>query len=252
MPARRALVAARRVSHPGRRPHPHVDVEVVDGVAVLALDDGKVNAISARAARVLTAALDRVQDDERVHALVFTGRPGQFCAGFDLDVLMVGGKRRDELVRDGWAVLGRLITLPLPVVVACTGNAVALGAALVLAGDVRLGADGEVKIGFNEAAIGVPLPGAMLVLVADRLHEDAFEEATHGARLYRPREALAAGFLHRVVAPAELLDAAIAEARALSSQPGFRRDKQARVDPMAERMRRQLPKDLALIERIGA
>ena len=229
-------------------------MDLTDAVAVLALDDGKVNAISEQAVRAITTALDGVLADEHVRALVLTGRSGQFCAGFDLDTLIVGGKRRDALVRGGWTVLGRLITLPLPVVVACSGNAVALGAALLLAGDVRLGADGEFKIGFNEAAIGLPLPGTMLMFIADRLHEDVVEEATHGARLYRPQEALTAGFLHRVLAPSALLDTAIAEARTLGAQPPaqFRAQKEARVGPLAERMRGQLAEDLALIERIGA
>jgi enoyl-CoA hydratase len=254
VPARRALVTARRLSHFGRRPHPKVDVEVVDGVAVITLDDGKVNAMSERMNHAFVEALDRVEGDDQVRALVISGRPGQLCAGFDLDTLMVGGKQRDRLIRDGWTLLGRLLTLPLPVVVACTGNAVALGAALLLTGDMRLGADGDFKIGFNEAAIGVPLPGVLLMLVRDRLRDDVVEEATYGARLYRPQEALTAGFLHRVVAPSDLLDTAVAEAHALSTGPAdtFRQEKEARISPLAERMRRQLEEDMTLIQRIGS
>ena len=254
VPARRALVTARRLSHFTSRPHPKFDVDVIEGVAVVTADDGKVNAISGPMSRAFTRALDRVEADERVRAVVLTGRPGQFSAGFDLDTLIVGGRARDELVRDGWGLILRLFTLPLPVVAACTGNAVAAGAALLLTADARLGADGDFKIGFNEAAIGLPLPGVVLMLAAERLSEDAYEEATHGARMYRPREALTAGFLDRVVPAAELVDAAIDEADALSSLPAgtFRRDKEARVGLIAERMRQQLPDDLRLIERIGA
>ena len=252
VPARRALVSARRLSHPRHRAHPRADVEIADGVAVVTLDDGKVNAMSTPAIHALAAALDRVQADPNVRALVITGRPGQFCAGFDLDTLMVGGRARDQMIRVGWELFGRVVALPVPVVTACTGNAVALGAALLLTGDVRLGADGDFKIGFNEAAIGIPLPSGLLIFAADRLYEDAIEEATRGARLYRPQEALGAGFLHRVVATAELRDAAIAEARMLRDRPGFRDHKRARVAPLAEEMRRRLAADRTLIERIGA
>ena len=253
VPVRRGLVTARRLSHRGHRPQPNVEVDVVGGVAVIKFDDGKVNAISRRMGNALTEALDRVEADQDIRAVVLAGRPGQFSAGFDLDTLMIGGADRDQLIRSGWELIRRLYTLPLPVVIACTGNAVALGAALVLIGDVRLGAEGEFKIGFNEAAIGIPLPGVMLMLAAERLSEDAYEEATAGARMHSPQEALAAGFLQRVVPPADLLQTAIAEADALARLPAdsFRQEKEARIAQSTDRMQTQLQADLALIERIG-
>jgi enoyl-CoA hydratase len=247
VPARRALLTARRWSHPGRRPHPTVTVELVDDVAVMTLDDGKVNAISPRLIQLLSDSLDELEASE-ARALVLAGRPGQFCAGFDLYTLVVGGSRRDRLVLDGWNLLGRILTLPVPVVTACTGNAIAAGAALLLVTDVRLGADGAFKIGFNEAAIGLPIPSTGQVLAQDRLHEAVIEEALQGARLYPPQEAVGAGFLHRVVAREELVDLAISEARGLAeSAESFRREKQARVGPLADRLRRQLDEDIGLL-----
>src|SRR5512142_538034 len=78
LPVRRALVKARRWSHFGPRPHPRVDVNVVDGVAVITFDDGKVNAISDRMSCLLHGAVDRVEADDRIRAVVLSGRPGQF------------------------------------------------------------------------------------------------------------------------------------------------------------------------------
>ena len=254
LPARRAIVRARRWSHFGRRAHPRIDLDVGDRIAVIALDDGKVNAIGPPMAKLFSDALDHVQADADVRALVISGRPGQFSAGFDLDELMIGGRQRDELVRDTWQLFGRLFTLPMPVVVACTGNAVAAGAALLLTADRRVGADGDFQIGFNEAAIGIALSGVLLMLVRDRLREEFVDQATTGARMYGPPDALAAGFFHRVVVPAEVLDTAIAEASALVAEPAeaFRGDKQERVGPIAERMSDQLEKDMSLIHQIGS
>jgi enoyl-CoA hydratase/carnithine racemase len=113
---------------------------------------------------------------------------------------------------------------------------------------VRLGADGAFKIGFNEAAIGLPIPSTGLLLAQDRLHEAVMEEALQGARLYPPQDAVDAGFLHRVVAPAELFDLAISEARGLAGgAESFRREKQARVGPLADGLRRQLSEDIGLL-----
>lgn len=239
------------MSHPGRRPHPRVDLEISDGVAVVTIDDGKVNALSERMTRAASEALDDLEAGNAT-AVVLAGRPHQFCAGFDLDTLAIGGPPRDRLVLDGWNLLLRVLTFPLPVVVACTGNAVAGGAGMLLTGDVRLGAEGPYRIGFNEAAIGLPLPGVVLMLVADRLREDVIDEATRGARLYRPDEAVGAGFLHRVEPPDDLLDAAVAEARSLGASQAFQRAKRARVDPLVARMRQQLNEDITLLQHIGA
>jgi enoyl-CoA hydratase len=222
---------------------------MIDGVALVTLDDGKVNAISARMVEVFSHALDDVEASD-TRALVLAGRSGQFCAGFDLSTLMVGGSRRDELVLDGWNLLLRVFTLPFPVVAACTGHAIAAGAVLLLLTDVRVGADGAFRIGFNEATIGIPLPGVLTMLAGDRLTDAVVEEALEGARIYGPADAAAAGLLDRVVPPADVLELAITEARELAAHAdAFREEKQARVGPLADRMRRQLTEDLELLSR---
>lgn len=225
-----------------------------EGVALVTFDDGKVNAISPAAVAEVSTVLDALEADEAVRALLLSGRPGQFCAGYDFNTLMLGGDERRELVVAGWELLFRLLTYPLPVVVACTGNAVAGGAALLLAGDVRFGAEGPFKIGFNEVGIGIPLPALVLELAANRLVTGEVFAATVGARIYTPSEATAAGFLHRVFPPDTLLDAALEEARRLSQLPvhAFRTTKQALTAETERRMRGLLPADLALVDRIGA
>lgn len=254
VPARWLVVRSRRLSHFSRRPRPHVSVDLVEGVALITFDDGKVNVISREAASLLTKAHMRIASDEEVRAVVLAGRPGQFSAGFDLDTLVVGGPARQELFHDGWDMLMRYFTLPIPVVMACTGNAIAAGAALLLAGDVRIAAEGEYVIGFNEATIGLPLPGLLLMLARDRLAPDAFEEATSGARMHSPHQALAAGFVDRVVPSADLLPTALAEARRLVGLPAeaFANDKQALVEDRTARIRTQMPADLDLMKRLGA
>ena len=52
----------------------------------------------------------------------------------------------------------RLYAAPIPVVMGCTGHALAMGAILLFCGDVRIGAEGPFKLGMNEVAIGMPVP----------------------------------------------------------------------------------------------
>ena len=102
-------------------------------VSVVTLDDGKVNAFDDALIDGIHAALDEAADSR---AVVLAGRDGVFSGGFDLAVVGQGGPAAEDLVRRGGQLLVRLYTSPVPVVAACTGHAVALGA-VVLLGAVR-------------------------------------------------------------------------------------------------------------------
>ena len=94
------------------------------------MDDGKVNVMSSAMQAELHAALDRAEADGAV--VVLTGRPGVFSAGFDLTVLRAGGDEAPAMVRGGFELAYRVLSFPLPVVVACTGHAIAMGTFLLL------------------------------------------------------------------------------------------------------------------------
>src|SRR5262249_42122291 len=126
-----------------------------------------------------------------------------------------GADAARSLVERGGSLLLRIYAHPQPVVVAVTGHALAAGALLVLACDVRIGADVPAKIGLNETSIGMPLPLFALALAEDRLARTELTRATLGAQVYDPAGAVAAGYLDRVVAADVVADEAIAEARRL-------------------------------------
>lgn len=196
-----------------------VSYALEDGIAAVRMDDGKANALSDAMIGGLLVALDRAERE--ASALVITGRPDRFCAGFDLKVMMSDPQAARALVRRGAELLMRLYGLPLPVVVACTGHALAGGALMVLTGDVRIGAAGTFRIGLNEVQIGLPVPRLAMELARDRLLPTELARATLGARIHDPTEALRAGFLDEVVAPDELLARARAEATRLGSLSRF-------------------------------
>jgi len=181
-------------------------------VASITMDDGKVNVMSLRMLAEINAALDRAEKDRAV--VVFAGRAGVFSAGFDLPVLRAGGIEAAAMVRAGFELAERILSFPTPVVVACTGHAVAMGVFLVLSGDYRLGAAGPYKITANEVAIGITVPRAAVEILRQRLAPAYFNRAVTLAEPFSPDDAVAAGFLDRVVPPTELADTA----RALATQ----------------------------------
>jgi len=183
-----------------------VTYELSDGVATIAMDDGKVNCLSPRMLGELNEALDRAESDRAT--VLLTGREGRFSAGFDLPLLRAGGEPARLMVRAGFELALRVLSFPTPVVIGCTGHAVAMGAFLLLSADVRIGAAGPFRITANEVAIGLTMPRAAVVLCRQRLTPAAFNLAAVMAEVYTPETAVAAGFLDRMVPAAVVRQAA--------------------------------------------
>jgi enoyl-CoA hydratase len=210
---------------------------IEDGVAVLRFDDGKANVLSHAAIDAFEAALDRAT--EEAGAVCIVGREGRLCAGFDLAVMTGEPDGMRQLVSRGAELLMRIYLHPQPVVVAVTGHALAAGALLALACDVRIGAAVPAKIGLNETSIGMPLPQFAAELARDRLTPAAFTRATL---------AVDVGYLDRVVPADEVEVAAIAEANRLSAYRAgaYARTKEVLRRATVERVRAGTAADLAL------
>lgn len=188
----------------------------IDGsIATITMDDGKVNALSLQMLGELNAAFDRAEADGAV--VVFSGRPERFSAGFDLPVLRAGGDDALDMLRGGFELAARLLSFPTPVVIACTGHAVAMGVFLLLSGDYRVGAAGPYKITANEVAIGLTMPRAAVEICRQRLKPAQFTRAVLLAETFAPGEAVDAGFLDRAVPAAEVRDAARSTAETLAA-----------------------------------
>jgi enoyl-CoA hydratase len=191
---------------------PLVSYQLEDSIATITMDDGKVNALSPQMLAELAAAFDRAAADRAV--VVLTGRPGVFCAGFDLNVLRSGGS---TMVRDGFELAARILSFPAPVLIACTGHAVAMGVFLLLSGDYRVGAAGPYKITANEVALGLTVPRAALEICRQRLTPAHLNRALLLAEVFSPDNAVAAGFLDLVAAADELADVARSTAARLAT-----------------------------------
>src|SRR5262249_35287160 len=154
---------------------PLVDYRLDGSIATLTLDDGKLNVLSPAMLAEVNGALDRAAADRA--AVLLTGREGVFSAGFALRVPSGPGAAAREMFLDGFRLAERILSFPAPVVIACPGHAIAMGAFLLLSADYRIGVAGPHKIGANEVAIGLIMPFFGVEICRQRLAPAHFHRA---------------------------------------------------------------------------
>lgn len=193
-----------------------IDTADFDGIAVLTLDHGPVNALDLELLSAFPKALAAVTD---ARAVVLTGSGRTFSAGVDLKRIVAGGAGyvAEFLPVLSHALLG-LFDHPTPVVAAVNGHALAGGCVLAAACDVRLMAEGEGTIGLAELAAGLPFPTVPLEIVRHAVGPAA-DALVLGAGRLAPGGAAAIGLVHETVEPGRLLAAALVRAEGLCAAP---------------------------------
>jgi enoyl-CoA hydratase len=195
-----------------------MEYTVINNIATLTFDDGKANAVGPRFLDDVNAGLDRAQA-EQVGAVILRGREGIFSGGFDLEEFKKGVELGMTMVERGFDLLVRLYSFPLPLIAACTGHCVAMGAFIVMACDSRIGSQGNFKISLPETAIGMELTPLLLALTTARISRQHMTRVALQSEVYNPEQAVEAGFIDEAVA-AGLLDARTMEvALKLASLP---------------------------------
>jgi enoyl-CoA hydratase len=214
-------------------------VEEKGPVALLRLENGKANAISPSFLDRLDGLLGQLG---HARAAVIVGQGSAFSAGLDLPSLIDLDRvtMRAFILRFD-AVMMRVFELPIPLVAAVNGHAVAGGCVLALQADVRIGADREARIGLNEVQLGIGLPAAVSETLRWQVPGSSLAAIALEGRLFSPREALQLGLLHEVVPESGLLDHALQRASALAALPpaGVRMVKQSLRRPAAAAARAQ-------------
>ncbi len=166
-----------------------------DSITILRMEHGKANAVDTELFRALDTAFDQaVESDTR--AIVLTGSGRIFSAGVDLFQVLKGGT---EYLREFLPVLSasveKVFTLPLPVVAAVGGHALAGGCILAAACDRRVMSHGKGKIGVTELAVGVPYPVMALETLRWLLPHHTVQNLVYSGRMMEAEEALACGLV---------------------------------------------------------
>ncbi|MGW1073331.1 enoyl-CoA hydratase/isomerase family protein [Streptomyces sp. NPDC002537] len=185
-----------------------------DGIALLTLRHGPVNALDLELLTAVPETLAAVAD---ARAVVLTGSGRSFSAGVDLKRTADGGPRYVEKFLP--ALSHAMLTLfehPKPVVAAVNGHALAGGCVLAAACDIRLMSGGT--IGLAELAAGVPFPTVPLEIMRHAVGP-ALDAMVLGAGRLAPGQAASIGLVHEITEPDRLLAAALRRAEGLCAAP---------------------------------
>ena len=120
------------------------------------------------------------------------------------------------MIKAGSTLCRRLLAFPTPVMGVCTGHAVAQGCFTLMACDVRIGVDGPFQLGLNEVQIGMTMHHFGIELPRARLTPPYFQRSLVNAQMYSPQEAVAGGFLDKIVPADDLMATALKEAERLA------------------------------------
>ena len=191
-----------------------VSIKTEDNVSIITMDDGKANVFSPTMIAEFNSLLDQVPTNKG--SLLIHGRPGMFSAGFDLKVMMSGPEPAVRMVQSGFTMLKRVFSFPRPVVAACSGHAIALGAFLLCSSDHRIGAKGEYKVGANELRNNMIVPTPLLEIAKFKLNKSHKQRAILNAEMYSIEDAVEPGYLDEVVDADKVFEIALAKAKDLA------------------------------------
>lgn len=186
--------------------------EIEDNILTITLNrPERLNAFNGQMSSEIHNALDRADADDNVKAIIFTGAGRGFCAGADLG----GGSETFDYESDGRGVHpdgGGVLTLRLfeclkPVISACNGPAVGVGATMQCAMDIRMASE-KARYGFVFSKRGIVPEACSSWFLPRCVGINTALEWAYSGRIFDAQEALEKRFIRSVHKENDLLPAA--------------------------------------------
>ncbi|PIE57293.1 MAG: hypothetical protein CSA33_09160 [Desulfobulbus propionicus] len=157
------------------------------------------------------------------------------------DLLPLERKAMEDFWHSFNTLVFTLYTLPIPVISAIEGHAVAGGTILALATDLRLAAAGKAKMGLNEISLGIPVPLLADMLLKQVVGQRQAMRMMYSGGLMGVDAAHAIGLVDEVHQQDKLFDAAVEKAAQMAehSGPAFQRIKMGYIEEVVERFRQK-------------
>ena len=223
-----------------------------ENFALITINNGKANAINHEVIDGLNTSFSKAEEEGKV--VILTGTAGIFSGGFDLKIMKSSPDAAKKLVTKGSQLSHRMLSFPLPIIIACNGHAIAKGAFLLLSADYRIGVEGDFKIGLNEVLIGMTMHHAGIAIAKSRLSEVYLNRSVVNAEIYNPKDAVRAGFLDLLAPSVEAVIPTAKKVAGMFSQLNIKAHAQTKL-----RVRQQhlsdlkdgIQKDLDSVVKIG-
>ena len=186
--------------------------EVEDNILTITLNrPERLNAFNGQMSSEIHSALDRADADDNVKAIIFTGAGRGFCAGADLS----SGSETFDYESDGRGIHpdgGGVLTLRLfeclkPVISACNGPAVGVGATMQCAMDIRMASD-KARYGFVFSKRGIVPEACSSWFLPRCVGINTALEWAYSGRIFDAQEALEKRFVRSVHKENDLMPAA--------------------------------------------
>jgi enoyl-CoA hydratase/carnithine racemase len=189
--------------------------EVADGIATITLNRPEArNGYTVVMADEIAAALAAANDDPAVRVVVLTGAGRDFCVGADLSAGGFATPDTESWVEPATRVCRPMYALDKPVIAAVRGAAVGVGSTMLLPADYRL-ASTDSRFGFVFTRRGIFPEGGSTWFLPRLVGLGRALDWMLSGRLVAADEALAAGLVHAVHAPDDVLPKAYELARQL-------------------------------------
>ncbi len=219
---------------------------IEDNILIAKFDNPPTYAMTFESLCQIRDAVKKVNEDDTIKGLIFTGEGKFFCSGFDLPTFVSFKTKEDVLgffnVEE--EMLYEIFTCKKPVIAAINGHCTAGGFIVAMGCDYRIATDNpKSKMGMTETKIGLSLTIAEMELVRSGLNGNKLvRDVMYDGEKYTFEKAKELGFVDQLVPEAELLEAAKKKVCYWWDQPGhaFTNLKYCLRYPIASQMRWRL------------
>lgn len=192
-----------------------------EATAILTMNRGKANALNGDMLGEIREALDELNVNDEVNAIVLaSASPKFFSSGFDVgEVFSYDRDAMGEFFGTFMDLYEYMMRYPKPIVAAMPGHAFAGGAILALTCDARIFGEGQYGFALNEVNLGIVLTPGVIRMASAIMGDRVARQLILGGATLSAEDAVACGLADKLVAPDALLDEAKKAAESLGKKP---------------------------------